>query len=402
MQESRRQGWAQGMDKTCAVIGGFVPMGIVVGNAAYESMLAVVGVCWIARSLVAGTNPLPGLVKDSLVLPWFFVYAAILLSLIVNGPGHKGAAHDIVFIRHLIFLAAILDISRRIPVERYFLMGMAGSVLLAGGNIILAHLIGYDLMGKPAARYAGKLKEAARIAGLFAYLAPMLVAWAMALVFFSNKTRTGLLLAGVAGTFLMVQMGIRTTILAAGAGFSFWVCYLIYKRYAWKALAVIVPIALLAAVLAGVYVMNQPMASMYDRASMYKTSWALFVDNPVLGVGVSAFQDAFRAMVASGRVEPYLAPDGSIWLTAEAMHAHNFALMILACTGLVGMAAFVWLFVNIVIAVYTRTEPHYRYGLAVWPIVFLVIGLTNLHFFGDWYQALFVYLTAFTGVLRRA
>jgi O-antigen ligase len=401
MQESWRCKWGNSLDKSCAVLGGGMPLGIVIGNVGFEAMLSLVAVLWIARTLILKENPLSRFVKDPFVLPWLFLYAAVLLSLTVNGPGVKGVAHDIVFVRHLLFLMALIDISKRIAIERYFLIGMGASVLLAACNLLLAHGIGYDLMGKPAARYTSKLKEAARIAGLFSYLSPMLVAWAFSLPFLSKRARGIMLLAGLTALLLMYQMGIRTAILATGAGFSFWVCYLFFKRFSTKALGVIIPVILLAAGASLFYVQRQPMASMYDRASMYKTTWALILDHPVLGVGVSGYQNAFADMAASGRVAPFVAPDGTVWLTTEAMHAHNLVLMVLACIGVVGLIALLWLLFNIFRVVYTRSEPRYRDGLVVWPVVFVVISLTNLHFFGDWYHALFVYLTAFTGVLRR-
>jgi hypothetical protein len=198
MQESWRRKWGHSLDKSCAVLGGCLPLGIVIGNVGFEAMISLVAVLWIARTLILKENPLPRLVKDPFVLPWLFLYAAVLLSLTVNGPGVKGVAHDIVFVRHLLFLMALIDISKRIAIERYFLIGMGASVLLAACNLLLAHGIGYDLMGKPAARYTSKLKEAARIAGLFSYLSPMLVAWAFSLTFLTKRARGIMLLAGLA------------------------------------------------------------------------------------------------------------------------------------------------------------------------------------------------------------
>lgn len=401
MDSVQRQRWADGLDKGCAVLGGFLPMGILIGNVGFEGMLALVGLGWLLRTLIAGENPLPWLVKHPLALPWLVIYTVVLLSLAVNGAGGKGAGHDIVYLRHLLFLAAMLDISRRLDPTPYFLLGMGAAVALAAVNLLLAHTIGFDLMGKPATRYSSKLKEAARLAGLFTYLGPMLTAWGFSLIDRSRRARGALLLAGLAATAMMAAMGIRTTLLATAFGFCAWGCHWLLRHFGRKALVVIVLAVLVTGALSVAYVSRQPMKSMHDRYSIYKVTWAMVRDNALLGVGVSGFQDAYAEMAASGRVAPYIAPDGEEWLNPQAMHAHNLYLMVLACTGVLGLGAFLWLFVNIVRLTLLRAPPRLREGLVVWPTVLLVVGLTNLHFYGDWYQALMVYLTAFTGIVAK-
>jgi O-antigen ligase len=402
MEATRHPAWADRLDRFCAVAGGFLPMGIVIGNTGFESILAIVGLTWIVRLLLVRENPLPGLFKHPFVVPWLLMFASILISLAVNGPGGKGAAHDIVFLRHLLFLAAMLDVSRRLPLARYFLMGMAGGILLAIANIVSANAFGWDLMGKPLARYTSKLKEAARIAGLFAYLGPMFIAWAFSLAPVSGKIKCALLALGLAALVVLVDMRVRTAILAAGTGLCFWAIYLLYRRFAVKSLRVIIPVALLAGGLGAMYVLKQPLDSVYDRFGFYKIAWAVFQENPIFGVGISSFQDATREMAASGRVAPYIAPDGKQWLATEMMHAHNLPLMVVACTGIVGLVLFGWLSWRIVKVAFFQTEETFRYGLVLWLPIFLVIGLTGWSIYANWYHALFVYLTVFTGSVRRA
>ena len=67
---------------------------------------------------------------------------------------------------------ALLDISKRLPVERYLLWGLAAGVLWAAINTLSAFLFGFDLLGKPLTRYTMKLKEASRISGMEFVIAP--------------------------------------------------------------------------------------------------------------------------------------------------------------------------------------------------------------------------------------
>ena len=387
------------LDKFCAVLGGFLPVGILVGNAGYESMIVLVGLAWVARSVLARENPFPWLFRQTPALPWLFLVLSVYVSLAVNGPGAKGVLHDLAFIRHFLFLCAICDISRRIPIARYFLMGMAASVLLAGLNILLAHAIGMDLMGKPLARYYSKLKEATRIAGVFSFVAPAFFAWSISLPGLSRRVAGGMFGLGLAATMMLLFVGVRIALISTLCGFGFWGIYLLYRRFSRKVLPTMILIVLLVSGLVVFYLSQQSWTSVHHRVSMYKVTWAMVMENPVFGVGVSGYQDAYKTMAASGKVAPYIAPDGRVWHELEASHAHSLVLMILACTGTVGLLVFGWLFLSVVRIAFTRSEPHWRSGLVVWPAVFLVNGLTGWSFFADWYHAWFAYLVALTWVV---
>lgn len=403
MPMTRQSLWSDRLDRFCAVLGGLLPVGIIIGNTAYESMLALVGLCWMARCILQRENPLPVLRTHPLVWPWVLMFISIVLSLAINGPGNKGAAHDIVYLRHLLFLLAMLDISRRKPVMRYFLMGIAASILLAALNLVAAKIIGWDLLGNPAARYTSKLKEAARISGLFAYFGPMMMAWAFSFTLLEKKRRYALLALGLLAMAILFDMRIRTAIIGAGAGVGVWIMYLLYMRYGLKSLAVTIPVAAIVSVLLVLYIAQQPafkIYSVYDRFGYYKVIWAIIQEHPVFGVGISGFQDATREMAASGKITPVVSPDGVQWLEAEILHAHNLLLMIVSCTGGVGLVIFSWLFFRVARMTYLQTDEQYRAGLVLWPPLLLVIGLTGWSIYANWYHALFVYLTAMTGILR--
>ena len=277
-------------------------------------------------------------------------------------------------------------------------MGMAASVLLAGLNILLAHAIGMDLMGKPLARYYSKLKEATRIAGVFSVVAPAFFAWSISLPGLSRRVAGGMFGLGLAATVMLLFVGVRIALISTLCGFGFWAIYLLYRRFSRKVLPTMILIGLLVSGLVVFYLSQQSWTSVHHRVSMYKVTWAMVMENPVFGVGVSGYQDAYKTMAASGKVAPYIAPDGRAWHELEASHAHSLVLMILACTGTVGLLVFGWLFLSVVRIAFSRSGLDWRSGLVVWPVVFLVNGLTGWSFFADWYHAWFAYLVALTWV----
>jgi O-antigen ligase len=137
--------------------------------------------------------------------------------------------------------------------------------------------------------------------------------------------------------------------------------------------------------------------SVYDRIYFWKVAWQMWLDHPVFGVGISSFQDAYREMAASGLVPEFIAPDGSTFSASEQTHAHNLVLMLISCTGLLGLGAFTWLFIAANYLVFRNTG-EFRYGLISWPAVLLVIGITGFNIYHSWYQALLAFWLILIGV----
>jgi len=125
------------------------------------------------------------------------------------------------------------------------------------------------------------------------------------------------------------------------------------------------------------------------------------LDHPILGVGISSFQDAYKEMAASGAVPAYVAPDGRAFSASEQTHAHNIVLMLMSCTGICGLAAYAWLFFQAVKKVF-QMQTGFRVGLLSWPVVLLVIGLTGFNIYHSWYQALLAFWLVFIGVNEMA
>jgi len=378
------------------ITGSLVPIGLVIGNVGFETMIGLVVGGWIIRSLLMRENPLRFHTKQSLLFPWFALLMSIALSLFINGPGSKGWAHDLVFIRYFLFFWALSDISHRRPVAKFMLMGLAAGVGWAVINTLCAYLVGYDLLGKPLIRYTGKLKEASRISGMTAYAVPFFLTWGILDKKLSVKMRGLILFIGFLAVAQLLQTQVRTSILAGTTGVFFSISYYLKKRISVK---LAMPLALvIISIVALVFTWGRMwnLSSVYDRIYYWKVVWAMWKQHPIIGVGISSYQDAYKTMAASGIVEAFISPDGRVFDLAETTHAHNLVLMIISCTGILGLLSYCWLFINAGRMIFMRSES-FRLALISWPAVFLVIGLTGNNIFHSWYQALFAFLLVLIG-----
>lgn len=399
MPETFRRQWADRLDKFCAITGAIIPAGLIIGKVGFEAVVGLVGVCWITRSVLAGDNPFRWLSKHPLVLPWIIWFACILVSLLVNGAGNKGWAHDVVFLRFVLYGVALLDISRRLPVATYLFWGLAGGVAWAAINMLSAHVIGYDLLGKPLVRYTAKLKEAGRIMVLTAYAAPFFLAEGFFDDRLTRKRKWLFILTGLTAFALLLLTQGRTPIIAALAGLGFSAAFFVRQRLSRPLVISMIVVMLVIGGSLAVFLRDERMWELhdfYDRFYYWKVSWRIWIEHPVFGVGVSSFQDAYREMAASGAVKPFVAPDGSVFKLAEVTHAHNLALMLLSSTGLLGCLSFFWLFVVGIRCAFAPMIPC-RAGLMMWPVVFWVIGLTGFNVFNSEYHALLAFFLVMIG-----
>jgi O-antigen ligase len=390
MRQNRHQ-WASSLDKFCMLTGALLPIGIIIGNVAFEAVIALVDIAWIIRWVLVKDNPFQKkIIFHPLILPWILWFGAIIVSLLINGQGIVGWAHDAVYIRYLFFVAALIDVSERLPVHKYLIIGLGAGAAWAAINILSAYTLGYDLFGRPMLRYVSKLKESARIAGLFAYIAPFFLGWAVLDRTMTAKQRMLAVSVGILALALVFQTQIRTALLASAVGIAAFIAYLIYTKSR-------VAMITLTLVCAGGAILALPriesftdLGSTYARIYIWKVALQMWQDNPLFGVGVASFEAVYKSIAASGLVAPYTAPDGAIVSLPEALHAHNLFLMLLACNGVVGLCMFLWLFANAVRLIFRRLDG-WRFGLIAWPCVMIVIGLTGWNIYHGWYQAVFAY-----------
>jgi len=277
-------------------------------------------------------------------------------------------------------------------------------------NTLFAYAVGFDFLGRDVTRYALKLKEASRISAFSAYASTFFLSWGIFDKEISRKTRGMILGIALIAMFLLFQTHIRTSVLAAGFGMIFMMGYVGRKKFG---IPMTVLNILLACVLTGIFLFagkiiftaHSPASpfdlhhlssykpnlnSLYARFQIWKVTWAMWLDNPVFGVGISSFQDVYRETAAtlfSGlSAATHISSD-----MIEQTHAHNLFLMLASSTGILGVAAFGWLFINAIRLILKNSAGH-RVGLMAWPAVIFVMGLTGFNIYHSWYLALFTYL----------
>jgi O-antigen ligase len=201
---------------------------------------------------------------------------------------------------------------------------------------------------------------------------------------------------GLTAFALLLVIHIRTDLLAAAAGIFVISAYFAFKRASLMtaALSTIILVSVTALFFLSGNMLD--LTSFYDRIYYWKVSWALWLDHPVFGVGVSSFQDAYKHKAASGTISAYIAPTGQVFKEAAAYSAHSLILMLLACTGISGFAAFVWLFVKAFQRILSDLSG-FRIGLLTWPAVLSVLGITGCNIYHSWYQALFAFFIVLIG-----
>ena len=375
-----------------------VPIGLAVGTVAFEAIVVLTDLCWLAALFIRRRLPDSLRSRPSLVVALLFWLASVWLSRLVSpNAGLHAWGHDLAFSRYIIFILALIDIAYRRPVARYLAWGLVAGVAWSAVNTVLALTVGYDLVGHPAWRYTGKLKENARIGAICAYSGPILLFWSRQAFIRHRRQGTWLAVFAVVSFVLLLKSVLRTAIIGSFVGVVFGILFVLRNntRLVWKVALVLFCLILAAGYLSQSKIKSMPLGSLYDRVYMWKVSFAIWKENPLMGVGIGSFKDAYHAKAISGQVKPFVAPDGSVWKESNGYHAHNLVLQILVCTGLVGLATFGWLFIKLCRLAFADNNP-WGPGLATWPVVFLVIGLAGWNIFDAFYATIFSYLAALT------
>jgi O-antigen ligase len=385
-----------GIDQWVAILGSLVPIGLVLGVVVYEAFISLTGLVWLISRL---KFPADGkrIVHNALFWPIFGWFGVVLLSRLVNWGTPFQFAHDLAFIRFPLFAVAMWDVSGRIPVHRYIIGGLLAGIAYAMLNLLSAHIIGHDFIGKPLSRYVGKLHEGARIGGFCAYAAPFLILWGGCDRNLNPRRRLGLVIFGLIAAFLVISSQVRTAALAAVVGLigGLFTLLIIRKQLKIKAILVMAALAVLGAW--GVYRIQPSLDSIYDRLYFWEVSWNVWVQNPIVGVGISSFNEAYRIVAESGKVADFAAPNGIIYRSVNPRHAHNLFLQLMACNGLLGLGAFGWIFGRVVQMARERFAP-WHIGLLSWPFVCVGVGLTGWNIYDPFYTTVIFYFLVLISV----
>ncbi len=407
ISQSGSQAWGFKLDRSCAILGGAIPVGIILGTTAFELVIGLIGILWVVRQVLTGTKLFAGSLKNPMILPWIALLVSVYISAIANYRGIHGLAENFLFFRYPLCVLALIEIAQRLPLHRYLLKGLTIGIVLAIVNTIMAHVAGFDMIGRPLARYTGKLKEAARFSGLAAFAGPFFLAWGLDENRLGRLQRILLIGLGLSSLILVLQFDIRTAELAVMAGCFAALLLYVVRRFSWGWALMIAVLIISAAVF--YFVVNKPyLGSFYDRIHIWKVAWAIWLENPIVGVSITGYRDAYREMITSGPLSrfAYTTPDGSVYDgmvdgTIEfTSHAHSLVFMLLSATGLLGLSAFGWLLVTIIVRL-IKSFSDWRSGLIAWGIAFLVIGIAGYNIFDAWYTTLFVFFTVILAVMIR-
>lgn len=383
---------ASRLDNFCLTLGSLTPVGIVIGNVVFELMIALTGFLWIIRCFAAKENPMRELVKIPFVIPWLVWFAIIMFSILVNGAGSKGLMHDIVFLRFIFFGLALLDISQRQPIVKRLICGLACGVILATVNTASAYICGHDLFGRPLTRYNGKIRESIRITNIAAYAAPFFICWGILDDKLSKVKKCVIIGLGLIALTQIFQSHMRTILIASSTAILSVSAY--FSAFSKpKRLSLSFTVALLLAFALAMTLYFQigklwSLNTMHCRVYIWKVVWNMWINNPLFGVGISSFQDVFTQTSASGVVTPIV--------TVAICHSHNTLLHIASCSGIFGLVAFLWFFINIVRTV-IKDLNGFRAAFLVFPIVMFIAGLTGFNIYYSYYQAVMTFFIVLIG-----
>ena len=223
-----------------------------------------------------------------------------------------------------------------------------------------------------------------------AYAAPFLILWGVFDSSLDKRRRYGIVIFGIIGAFLLISSQVRTAALAAVVGFvgGLFSLLIIRKQLKTGAVLTLAVLAILGAY--GVYRIQPSFESIYDRIYFWKVSWHVWLQNPIAGVGISSFNEAYRLVAESGKVAPVVSPSGSVYQSVNPRHAHNLFLQLMACNGLLGLGTFGWLFWRVVEMVRDHCG-HWHTGLLSWPFVCVVVGLTGWNIYDPSYTTVVFY-----------
>jgi len=392
---NRREAILTRLDKFCMISGALLPTGIVLGNVGFEGVIGLAGMGWLLRLILSAawgfsdhTRSIKVIVRHPLIMPWLAWYGVIIISFAVNDPFGRQWAYNLAFARHIIFLSAMLDISRRLPVWKFFLAGLAFSLIWALINTLSAHIFGQDLIGNSLSRYTSHLKEDGRIAHLAAYSAPFYFNRRVLSTGLSKAQKWMLVLFFCISTGLVFIAEIRTYMIAMIAGLML---PLLMKKRLWR---ILVPLGIFFLITGTWLIVHnneiRGLTTLSHRFYMWQISWQMFRDKPILGVSTAGYKQAFSKYASTDLAAKFNLPDPSRKYWTEGYHAHNLLFMVMAVNGILGLMTFSWLLYHAIRLSISRSAC-WRVGLYSWPIVFLTIGFVGNNIYDGTILAIFVF-----------
>ena len=133
--------------------------------------------------------------------------------------------------------------------------------------------------------------------------------------------------------------------------------------------------------------------SVRDRVYLWRSHWAMFSDNPLLGVGMNMTEKHIQEYHLQINGEPSLMS-----------HAHNNFLQVLSNTGFIGFVFFLWFTLKLLIMnikgiqrfSFDSQEKGVLIGYLGAFVCLHISGLTEANFFDGEVLHLFIFLTAYS------
>lgn len=383
------------LDRTIAIIGSSLPVAITLGVVPFEFFISLTGLVWLVTRFRISRG-FYGINDHTVLWPILGWFAAVMASRFINGGTVYQYVHDLAFLRYPLYFIAMVDLSSRIPMYRYLIGGLFVGIGYALINLLSAHVIGYDFLGNPLSRYITKTYEGARIGAFCAYAGPFLLLWGAFDRNLDKAKRFWVIGFGCIAVYLIISSQVRTALLAAVFGLvcTFFILLIIKKRIRGGSVLALLFFAGLS--VWGMWERQPGLETVYDRVYFWLVSLQIWQENPIFGVGISSYGDAYREVFESGLVPPFHSPTGKIYHRLS-HHAHNLFLQLMACNGAVGIGIFGWLFWKATRIIRT-SDGSWRAGLWSWPFICVIIGLTGWNIYDPFYTTIVFYFLSLIGV----
>lgn len=275
--------------------------------------------------------------------PWFLCGLVFWLYIVVRGllSDHVevSADHALVWVRFIIFAAALQALALRSPTLLKLMLGVfVAASLFGAADTLFQFAVGYDVFGKPMLgdRLTGPLGSAA-IGNLLLFAGQPLLALLFARLRDPALRQKALAVGGV--TFIAAAIfltGERMSTILLGAGLL--ASLVLVARASWRVNVSLIGLGLMAAALlyaifpqvlarhlSSVAVFTVPQGDMY--VLIWRAALDVFAANPIFGIGIHTF-----------RLDCALYASSEVVGACGSLHPHQLWLELLAETGVVGTA----------------------------------------------------------------
>lgn len=320
-------------------------------------------------------TPLPRQIGNTGLLKMVFLFLGALLvtAFFSVQPGFSLIRVWVVASRFfpLALAAAFIDDQRKLFMA---VAALTLSVLAADGYAFWQGFHGYD-------RVFAFANHPIVLAALLIEVIPFLILTGLMEMGMGRIWRWALLAIAAISIVVLIMTGTRGAWVALAAALAVYVV-LAMKRNPKTALIVALVLLIFCASFAVIPSLGERAASVFDpqftsnteRILMWQSSWKMFLDHPLTGVGLGKWSDMEKAHYISPEAKE---PDAH-------MHAHSNYFTVLAETGIIGFTAFLALYGFIIWLMYRRyranPQDYWSLAMLLTTIAFSVQGFTEYNF----------------------